>query len=92
MKWIKANDSLIQWLSGIGIPAAILLASWIVTSSAERSKVNSEYVALALEILGRKEDPSEPKEQKDRDVALRKWAVRLLDQLSPEKFTDEEQK
>ncbi len=74
-------------MAGIGIPAAIIIASWLITGSIERAKNDTEYVKIALGILATDKGQAEP----TSDVkALRGWAVRLLDEKSPIKFTKSE--
>lgn len=89
-EFINKYDKLIQWLAGFGIPVAVILSSWLITTSIERTKIDSEYVRIALSILAVEKKPDE--DFKSDQIALRKWAIRLLNNKSPEKFTDEEQK
>lgn len=82
------------WLFGAGIPAAILISTWLVATSIEKSKLNTEYVRIALGVLVPKRDDtgSELSESFSKDeMAMRGWAVRLLNKNSPEKFTEDEQ-
>ena len=92
--FIQRNETIISWLSGLGIPLAIVLAGWIVTSGTEGSKIESEYVKMALGILSAEKKDSSGKvlELTDDEKALRQWAVRLLNRQAPEKFTEDEQK
>lgn len=92
--FLKRNETIISWLSGLGVPLAIVLASWIVTSGTESSKIESEYVKMALSILSAEKKDSTGKilELEEDEKALRQWAVRLLNRQAPEKFTDDEQK
>lgn len=93
-KFLENHNTLLQWLSGLGIPFAILLCGWWVLGSNESAKLNSEYVRIALGLL------SKPVEYKDgvakapttEDLALKRWAIRLLDSKSPEAFRDDEKK
>ncbi|MCX7096755.1 MAG: hypothetical protein NTV43_02485 [Methylococcales bacterium] len=87
---LRRNDILIQWLAGIGIPVALVFSSWLITTSSERTKVDSEYVRIALSILAT-EQKSDDNAIRNDQLALRRWAIRLLNKKSPEKFTDEEQ-
>lgn len=87
-----------KWLTGIGIPVGltlgIALAGWLITTSIERAKIDSDYVRIALSILtpekhaGKDQDSDKPQ---DSEMALRGWAVRLLNARSPEAFTPAEQ-
>ena len=77
----------IAWLATVGLlPASITVSSWLVTSSIERSKLDAEYVKIAIAILA-----TPDKDGNTSQVALRSWAVRLLNAKSPEKFTYPEQ-
>lgn len=96
--FIRRYDYLIQWLAGLGIPVALVLSSWLITTSIERTKVDSEYVRIALSILTAEQNPDtktkgndDATSQSKYQLALRKWAIRLLNKKSPESFTDEEQ-
>ncbi len=93
--FLQRNAVLVSWLSGLGIPAAIVAASWLITSSIESSKLNSEYVRIALSVLTTNEaskgESSTDKQLSDDEKALRHWAVRLLNSKSPEKFSEAEQ-
>lgn len=92
-KFLKENERIIQWLSGLGFPIALVLSSWLVSSSIENAKVDSDYVKLAISILnsdaditnsGQKEAVTSEKE------AMRGWAIRVLDEKSPVKLTEKE--
>lgn len=67
---------------------------WLITSSSESSKVDTEYVKIAVHILSSStQDSGKTKEPFTTDEqALRQWAVRLLNSKSPEKFTENEQR
>ncbi|MBX3658951.1 MAG: BamA/TamA family outer membrane protein [Ramlibacter sp.] len=84
---------MIAWLGGLGLPASILLTGWLVTTRIEDSKLDSEYVKIALGILSTqtKDKDGVLIEPTQEDAVLRLWAVRLLNRKSPEKFTKEEQ-
>jgi hypothetical protein len=90
---LNKNAPLIAWLAGIGIPISIMLAGWLITSTIESSKLDSEYVKIALGILSAKEKQADgkPVELTAEEKVLRQWAVRLLNKKSPESFTKEEQ-
>ncbi|MBD9354385.1 hypothetical protein [Methylomonas albis] len=98
LRFIKRNSVIIQWLSGLGIPVALIVSSWLVTTSIEQSKVDSDYVRIALNILSTEQKPDDKlgnlnnNPGRSDQLALREWAIRLLNKKSPEKFTDEEQK
>ncbi|MEQ1767096.1 MAG: hypothetical protein ABL859_06665 [Methylotenera sp.] len=88
---IDRNAAIIGWLSGIGIPLSILLAGWLVSSTVESSKIDYEYVKIAISILASDNSQSDSKNIQDDEVAMRKWAIRLLNEKSPEKLTKAEQ-
>lgn len=91
--FLERNSSIIAWLAGLGLPMAVIIAGWIITNGAENSKRESEYVQIALNILARSKGTTEKYAPFNEDeVALRQWAVRLLNRNAPEKFTEEEQK
>jgi len=93
-KFLSRNTPLIAWLGGLGLPFAVIIAGWLITSGTETSKLESEYVRMALGILTsyEKTQDGSPRPLTDDEKALRQWAVRLLNKKSPEKFTEEEQK
>jgi len=83
----------VGWLGGLGVPLAILISGWLITSSIESSKLESEYVKMALTILStqRKDADGKVLTPTPDELALRQWAVRLLNKQSPEKFLSAEQ-
>jgi len=92
--FLQRNSALIAWLGGLGIPFAVIVVGWLITSSIETSKLESEYVRMALGILTAHEKTSDGKllPLTDDEKVLRQWAIRLLNRKAPEKFTEEEQK
>ena len=92
--FLKRHTSLIQWLSGLGIPVAIIFAGWLISNRIEGAKLDSEYVRMALSLLNKEIPKVDGKdtELSAEQIALRMWAVRLLNRKSPEKFTDAEQR
>jgi hypothetical protein len=94
MKLLFDRPSSIPWLSGIGIPLAILLTGWIVSHSIEQMRLQSEYVKVALGVLNHPRIKPVTKEDEDalaEQKVLRGWAVRLLSAQSPEKLSEREQ-
>lgn len=93
-KFLARYSPLIAWLGGLGLPISVIIAGWLITSGTETSKLESEYVRMALGILTSQEKTQNgsPPPLTDEEKALRQWAVRLLNRKSPEKFTEEEQK
>ena len=92
--FLERHTTLIQWLSGLGIPVAIIFAGWLISNRIESAKLDSEYVRMALALLkkeGPKDDGADA-ELSAEQIALRMWAVRLLNRKSPEKFTEAEQR
>jgi hypothetical protein len=88
ISFLKRHETIIQWIAGIGIPFSIILSSWLITASFERSKLDSDYVKIALGVLvsDKNEGALTP-----HTKALRGWAIRLLNAKSPVKFTQAEQ-
>jgi hypothetical protein len=92
-KLLSIHASMIAWLAGIGIPVSMIFTGWLITSTIESSKLDSEYVKVALGVLAAKEKQADgkPAELTTEDKALRRWAVRLLNKKSPEPFSKDEQ-
>lgn len=92
--FLERHSALIAWLGGLGIPLAIVIVGWLITTSSESSKLDTEYVRIALQILNSGDREAERKNLPltSDEQALRQWAVRLLNQKSPEKFTEAEQR
>lgn len=70
----------VSWATVLTISAAVLvplITAWMGYQSGAAS-VNKDYTALAIEIVKDKNSPPE----------TRKWAVTVLDKLSPIPFTD----
>jgi hypothetical protein len=87
------NENIIQWLSGLGLPIALIISSWLVSTSIENTKVDSEYVKLAISILNNDANISgSPQTQPvtPEKEAMRLWAIRILDAKSPVKLTEQE--
>jgi WD domain, G-beta repeat/WD40-like Beta Propeller Repeat len=66
-------------LSLIAIPVVLAIVGWFVQNSLSGRSVGQEYVKLALDILKEPKDKIEP--------SLRDWAVDLLNENSPTKFS-----
>jgi hypothetical protein len=94
---LKKYDPLIKFIASLGLPIALAFSGWLVTSSIENSKVDSQYVQIALNILATEYKPdsqvnnAEASIMGSNQLALRRWAIRLLNKKSPERFTEEEQ-
>lgn len=74
-------DKLARLLSLIAIPIVLAIIGWFIQSTLSDRNVKLEYVKLAISIL---------KEPKDKiEQPLRDWAVNLLDQNSPTKFSSQ---
>jgi hypothetical protein len=86
------QDKLLAWLAGLGLPLSIAFVGWLVTTTIESSKLDSEYVKIALGILAAQTKDKDGKliEPTSEELALKNWAVRLLDLRSPEKFSSDE--
>ena len=85
---LSKHEKLIAWISGLGVPIALMISSSIVSTSIETTKVDSEYVKIAINILSN----GNQKEITPEDKAVRSWAIRVLDSKSPVKFSEEEKK
>ncbi|EGQ9976238.1 hypothetical protein FWP56_22360 [Vibrio vulnificus] len=83
---LSKHEKLIAWVSGLGVPIALMISSSIVSTSIETTKVDSEYVKIAINILSN----GNQKEMTKEDKAVRSWAIRVLDSKSPVKFSEEE--
>jgi hypothetical protein len=66
-------------MSLIAVPVVLAIVGWFVQNSLSDRNVGQEYVKLALSIL------KEPKEK--IEPSLRDWAVDLLNQNSPTRFS-----
>lgn len=66
----------------VAIPVVLAIVGWLVQDKLAARTVNKDYVQLAVSIL------SQPK-QAAIDPALRSWAVELLNENSPVKFSAE---
>ncbi len=80
-RWTRA-ETLAKISSLIAIPIVIAVIGWLVQDKLASRTVNKDYVQLAVSIL------SQPK-QTGIDPALRSWAVQLLNENSPVKFSPE---
>lgn len=92
-QFVRKHEKMIAWLGGLGLPVSILVAGWLITSTIESSKLDSEYVKIALGILSvqNKDKDGNVLEPTPEEAVMRAWAVRLLNKKSPEKFSKEEQ-
>lgn len=81
------------WVLALAIPVAILLVGHLITRSIEASKLDSEYVKVALGVINVAAPTPDSKQPdlSEEQLALRQWAIRLLRSKSPEKFSDAEQ-
>lgn len=85
----NSNDgTLFKWVSSIALPLAIAFSGFVISASVEDSKVGSDYVRLAVDILSA--EPSKSIEQETKQKALKGWAVRVLNKHSPVEMTLEE--
>ena len=97
MSFFERHSNVIQWISGLGLPIAIVISSWFVSTSVEKTKVDSDYVRLAVGILSNDLADDENKISAFSGIsrerkAMRQWAIRVLDAKSPVKFTEDEKK
>jgi tetratricopeptide (TPR) repeat protein len=80
-KWSRA-ETIAKITSLIAIPVILGVVGWLVQEQVATLTVAKDYVQLAVSIL------SQPK-QPDVDPTLRSWAVQLLNQNSPVKFSSD---
>ncbi|QPG06524.1 hypothetical protein IT774_04955 [Salinimonas marina] len=92
-KFLANNENIIQWLAGFGLPIALIISSWLVSTSIENTKVDTEYVKIAVSILSKDTNTSGTlrtlQATTDKE-AMRLWAIRVLDAKSPVKLTRQE--
>lgn len=89
--FLGKNKNIVQWLSGLGLPIALIISSWLVSTSIENTKIDSEYVKLAISILNNDANTSPQAQQSTPEKeAMRLWAIRVLDAKSPVKLTEQE--
>lgn len=66
-------------VSLVAIPVVVALAGWLIQDAVAKRSVSQEYVKLAVSILTDSKEKADP--------ALREWAVDLLSQNSPTRFS-----
>lgn len=81
----KTIESVSKTLSIAAIPVVLAVGGWIIQQRLQDQTVSKDYVQLAVSIL--KEPESSP--IKPDRTAMRAWAVKLLNDNSPTKFTPE---
>ena len=69
-------------LSLVAVPVVIAIFGWIIQNTLSERSLSQEYVKLAVSIL-------EKPKSSDVPAGLRDWAVDLLNQNSPTKFSPE---
>jgi WD domain, G-beta repeat len=72
-------EQLAKILSLVAIPVIIAVFGWLIQDSLAQRNVGQEYVKLAVSILIESKEKANP--------ALRDWAVDLLNQNSPTRFS-----
>ncbi|MEP6921579.1 MAG: hypothetical protein ABI967_10685 [bacterium] len=78
-KWETA-ERLARTLSIVAIPVVLAIGGWIIQQRIQNQAVSRDYVQLAVSIL------KEPESAKV-DPDMRAWAVQLLNDNSPTRFT-----
>lgn len=81
-------EAILKWVSQAAIPVFVAVMGWVIVTSMEGSKLEAEYVRIAVEILSSADPDSE---YTDEDLAMRAWAVRVLNEHSPVQMTQDEQ-
>ncbi|OEU60519.1 MAG: hypothetical protein BBJ57_10670 [Desulfobacterales bacterium PC51MH44] len=79
---LKAIESIAKLLSLVAIPVIIAIIGWGIQDRLTSRTVSKDYVQLAVGILAKPDSEAV-------DPGLRKWAVDLLNQNSPTKFSPE---
>ena len=64
------------------IPVVLAVGGWIIQQRLQDRTLNKDYVQLAVTIL---KEPEKPGDKKD----MKRWAVKLLNDNSPTKFSEE---
>ena len=82
MNKLARIETIAKVASLIAIPVVLAGVGWLVQDKLATRTVSKDYVQLAVSIL------SQPK-QAGIDPALRSWAVELLNDNSPVKFSTE---
>lgn len=77
-RW-DALEQAAKILSFVAIPVVLAIVGWRVQDSLNRRSVSQEYVSLAVSILKEADGKVDP--------SLRSWAVDLLNENSPTKFS-----
>jgi WD40 repeat protein len=72
-------ESVSRVLAAIAIPTVIALGGWAIQNSVSHQSISKDYVTLAISIL--------EKSDVERDSGLREWAVDLLNDNSPTRFS-----
>ena len=77
-RW-SSLEQIARIMSLIAIPVIVAICGWLIQDSLTQRNVGQEYVKLAVSILTEPKDKTNP--------ALRDWAVDLLNQNSPTRFS-----
>jgi WD40 repeat protein len=78
-KRLQNLESISKILAAIAIPIGLAIGGWYIQNQLSKQAVSKDYVALAVSIL------QKPKVDTDSDI--RSWAVDLLNENSPTKFS-----
>ena len=78
-KW-DTIERLARTLSIVAIPVVLAIGGWVIQQRIQNQAVSRDYVQLAVTIL------KEPETSKV-DPDMRAWAVQLLNDNSPTRFT-----
>jgi tetratricopeptide (TPR) repeat protein len=82
MNYLATAEAIAKILSLLAIPVVLAVVGWLVQDKLATRTVSKDYVQLAVSIL------SQPKKS-EIDPALSDWAVELLNENSPVKFSKE---
>lgn len=72
-------ESVSRVIAAIAIPTVIAIGGWAIQNSVSHQSISKDYVTLAISIL--------EKSDVERDAGLREWAVDLLNDNSPTRFS-----
>ena len=79
MNW-AIPEQIARIISLAAVPVVLAIVGWFVQDSLDKRNISQQYVELAVSILTQSEE--------EVDTDLRGWAVQLLNQNSPTKFSE----
>lgn len=76
-------------ISALAVPVVVAMVGSNVTATIANAELDAEYVSLALNTLSREKPPETDQTAVDADLALRQWAVLVLQDSSPVPLSEE---